>query len=43
MALWHGRYGTTLWTTILIADLCEWDGKRHIRYRDLAEVSQAFA
>jgi hypothetical protein len=31
-------YFTTLWTTSLIAELCVWDGKRHIRYRDLAEV-----
>ena len=31
-------YFVTMWTTHLVAELCEYDGKRHIRYRDVAEV-----
>ena len=31
-------YFVTMWTTHLVAELCEFDGKRHIRYRDVAEV-----
>ena len=30
-------YVVTLYTSYIVANLHDWDGKRHVRYRDLAE------
>ena len=31
---------STLWASCLLARLCRWDGRQHMRYRDLAEVKR---